>query len=211
MILYKFKSLENFEQVTEMLLSQRLYCPTPSELNDPLEGCIGVQFPQDLVSNKKSEFEQVAKYWFGHYELINQYRVCSFLKDPESILMWSYYTGGHAGICIETDMSEHLDLIEKVKYVKDFSKVDTSSIMSILTHKLDAWKHENEYRVIFKQENNIKFISAKFRVVLIGAGVNEKYFRPVFKLCAAAELPIEIASFSTTGEFMSVPFRNPYE
>lgn len=211
MILYKFKSLDNFEQVTEALLGQRLYCPTPSELNDPLEGCIGVQFPKDLMSNGKIEFEEAAKYWFGHYDLVNQYRVCSFSKDPESILMWSYYTGGHAGICIEVDVSEHSNLLREVKYIKDFSEVDTSSVEAILTHKLDAWKHEKEYRVIFKQKNNIKFISAKFRVVLVGAGVKEKYFRPVFKLCATANLPIEIASFSTTGEYEAVPFRNPYE
>jgi hypothetical protein len=42
MLLYKYKSLENFDQVSDLLLTNRLYCPTPSQLNDPLEGVLGI-------------------------------------------------------------------------------------------------------------------------------------------------------------------------
>ena len=38
MILYKYRSLSNFEHVADIILNDRLYCPTYEELNDPFEG-----------------------------------------------------------------------------------------------------------------------------------------------------------------------------
>ena len=209
--LYKFKSLANFEQVTEILLGERLYCPTPSQLNDPLEGVLGVTVPEDLIENEKDKFGQYARYWFEHDDLINRYRICSFSGDPESMLMWSYYSGGHAGICIEVDMSEYKHKIKKVNYVHDLSTVDKSSIEAMLTHKLATWEHEKEYRIIFEKEDGKKYIRAKFNKVLIGAGMDGKYIRPILELCAAAKLPVEIASFNTTGKFQNIRIRNPYD
>ena len=44
-ILYKFKNLEPFSQVADLLMTGRLYCAHPSELNDPLEGVLGMSVP----------------------------------------------------------------------------------------------------------------------------------------------------------------------
>ena len=41
MLLYKFMALTPFERVADALLGRRLYCPTPKQLNDPLEGMLG--------------------------------------------------------------------------------------------------------------------------------------------------------------------------
>src|SRR5438046_811874 len=41
MLLYKFMALTPFEHVADTLLGRRLYCPTPKQLNDPLEGMLG--------------------------------------------------------------------------------------------------------------------------------------------------------------------------
>ena len=216
MILYKFKSLERFEQVTETLLGERLYCPTPSELNDPLEGLLGVTVQENLIQDGKSKFEQYARFWFEHEDYINRYRLCSFSGEPDSMLMWSYYSGGHSGICIEVDMSEYNHMIKKVRYVSDLSEIDTSSIdassiEALLTHKLPTWKHEKEYRIILEKDSETKYIRARFNKVLMAAGIDGKFIRPVFELCAAAKLPIEVATFSTTGEYRQLPIRNPYD
>jgi len=38
MILYKYRSLVNFERILDIILNQRLYCSKYDELNDPFEG-----------------------------------------------------------------------------------------------------------------------------------------------------------------------------
>lgn len=62
-----------------------------------------------------------------------------------------------------------------------------------------------------EKDSEKKYIRAKFNKVLIAAGMDKKFLRPVFELCAAAKLPIEIASFNNTGEFRRLPIRNPYD
>lgn len=211
MILYKFISLKQFEQVTETLLAQMFYCPTPSELNDPLEGVLGVSAPDTSNIKDINQFLKTARFWHKHQGLINRYRLCSFSKEPDSMLMWSYYSSGHSGICIEVDMSEYSHRIKKVNYVPDLSKIDTSSIEALLTNKLPTWSHEKEYRIILEKDSKVKHIRAKFNKVLIASGIDSKYIRPVLKLCADAKLPIEIASFDTTGKFRCFPMQNPYD
>ncbi len=44
MILYKYRSLANFEHVLDIILNQRLYCSTYPELNDPFEGIYRVTY-----------------------------------------------------------------------------------------------------------------------------------------------------------------------
>jgi hypothetical protein len=215
MILYKFKSLtprKEFERVTETLLEKRLYCPTPSELNDPIEGLLGATVPDSSNINDMNQYLQTARFWHKHQGLLNRHRLCSFSKEPDSMLMWTYYSGGHSGICIEVDMSEYSRRIKKVKYISDLSKIDTSSIEALLTQKLPAWRHEKEYRIILEKDSETKYIRAKFNKVLIAIGIDAKYISRVLRLCAAAaELPIEIASLDTTGEFRRVPMQNPYD
>ena len=208
MILYKYKSLEKFDEVSDLLLTKRLYCPTPSQLNDPLEGVLGIDINDKLRNlNFDDKFAKAYEYWMAHGQRMNNYRVCSFSEDPLSVLMWSYYGAGHSEMCLELDVTEYKDNIHKISYVSTLEFLDNSSPVHLLTHKLDAWSHEREYRWISDENPKFKFLRANIQTVLIGASLDAKLFRPVFEMCAIMDLQIEIASFNTSGELTRFPLK----
>jgi len=56
MILYKYRSLEQFEYVLDILLNERLYCSYYKDLNDPLEGIYASVFSSTIFcGNMKSK------------------------------------------------------------------------------------------------------------------------------------------------------------
>lgn len=208
MILYKYKSLEKFDEVSDLLLTKRLYCPTPSQLNDPLEGVLGVDINDKLRGlNFNDKLVGAFEYWTAHSKMMNNYRVCSFSEDPASMLMWSYYGAGHSGMCLELDVTEYKDKIHKISYVSTLKCSNNCSPVHLLTHKLDAWSHEKEYRWISDENSKFKFLRANIQTVLIGASIDVKLFRPVFEMCAIMDIQIEIASFNTSGELSRFPLK----
>lgn len=201
MLAYKFKALENFHQVVDILLTQRIYCPTPSELNDPLEGILSVGAPSEAENMSLEErLESAAKFWFAAENLLDKHRICSFSRTPNHPLMWSYYGNGHSGICLELDISEHEKDIVPVEYVHDLSIIDQSSIYSLLKYKLKQWEHEEELRVIFAPINEQKYIRAKICSVLMGGRLDSQYIRPLFEICRSQNYKVEIMSFNTSGQ-----------
>src|SRR3989442_8593791 len=107
MQLYKFMSLEPFEHVADALLGRRLYCPTPDQLNDPLEGVLG-HFAEGAEGGKPLD-DQLRAGLVSLFETdreLARARVCCFSAHPDSMQMWSYYAGGHKGLCLEVDVSD---------------------------------------------------------------------------------------------------------
>jgi hypothetical protein len=206
MILYKYKSLEKFDEVSDLLLTKRLYCPTPSQLNDPLEGVLGIDINEDL-RGLDDKLSKAFEYWMAHDQRLNKYRVCSFSEDPASMLMWSYYGAGHSGMCLELDVTEYKNNIHKISYVSTLERSYDGSPLHLLTHKLDAWSHEKEYRWISGENPKFKFIKANIQTVLIGASIDTKIFRPLFDMCAVMNIQIDIASFNTSGELSRFPLK----
>ena len=208
MILYKYKSLDKFDEVSDLLLTNRMYCPTPRQLNDPLEGILGIDINEKMQGlDFDDKFSMDFKYWVRRHNEINSYRLCSFSADPSSILMWSYYGAGHSGICIELDVTEYKNNIHEIKYISKIIDSDDLTIIYLLTHKLDAWKHEKEYRWISSENVKYKYLRANIQTVLLGASIDMKYFRPIFEMCAMSNIQIDIASFSTSGKMLRFPLK----
>lgn len=83
LILYKFKHLEPFVQITDLFLTKRLYCPRPSELNDPLEGILGMTLPTSPAPHAQQHpLERAMRFWAGAEAELNRYRVCCFSAHP---------------------------------------------------------------------------------------------------------------------------------
>jgi len=169
---------------------------------------LGIDINKSLVDlTTDDKWKQSFRFWMEHDEKINSYRVCSFSSNPESVLMWSYYGAGHSGMCLELNLSEYEKDIHEVKYVSDIKETDRSSIKSLLTCKLDVWKHENEYRWISNGEASAKYLRANIKAVLLGAGMDTKYFRPFLEICAVMNLQIDIVSFNTSGQLHRFPLK----
>lgn len=96
-----------------------------------------------------------------YFEALEKYGVACFVQDPASMLMWSYYADGHRGIAVRFDTTvflrnfEHACIPLEVKYRRDFPE-DRSFysddrfglVQSTLGTKAEAWKHEEEWRLV---------------------------------------------------------------
>lgn len=142
MTLYKFRPLDDelsLCRAKEILRSGKFWCSKFWELNDPMEGVY-------LLS--ESNDQSVKDVFSGKA----QYLICSFsgkqaLSNP---LMWGYYANGFRGMAIEVEVSNRE--VAKVEYVSKIPDKWPSNIQDcvrkILTTKLAAWKHEDEFRYL---------------------------------------------------------------
>lgn len=163
MNVYKYRSLQNFEHVADILCNGRFYAAQFQELNDPMEGVF------DFEKGTKREYlKQIGE---GKKNL----RICSFSRDFHNLLLWAHYADGFKGICIEVELAGWPDQdISSVNYepYKPIFDNDQGQFAHfwpnlILREKNCAWKYEKETRVLTRN----KFItspSAEIKSVLLG-------------------------------------------
>ena len=209
MILYKFMGLTPFERVADALLGRRLYCPTLRELNDPLEGMLG-NHAEGAESGKPFEDQLSAgiKNMLETDRDLERARVCCFSESPRSMQMWSYYSGGHKGICLEVDVSEFASEIKRVKYVSDTESLLHMRPVNRLPYKHTTWRHEQELRLITVDKPSREWLPIVIKTVLISARIQTSFILPIHELCRHLSLPIDFASFSTHGKFTRIPWNS---
>jgi hypothetical protein len=208
MLLYKFMALTPFERVADALLGKRLYCPTPKQLNDPLEGmlgnhAVGAEAGRPLDDQLRAGLVNL----FETDRDLARARVCCFSARPDSMQMWSYYAGGHKGLCLEVDVSEFSGRISKVEYVEDTAFLRAKKPVERLAFKHSTWRHEQEHRLITVNEAEREWLPVEIKSVLISSSMDSEFFLSIFELCRHLGISREIATFSTLGEFTRVPLR----
>jgi hypothetical protein len=208
MLLYKFMALTPFERVADALLGRRLYCPTPKQLNDPLEGmlgdhAVGAEAGWPLDDQLRAGLDNL----FKTDRDLARARVCCFSASPDSMQMWSYYAGGHKGLCLEVDVSEFSGRISKVVYVDDTAFLRDKKPVERLAFKHSTWKHEQEHRLITVDEAEYEWLPVEIKSVLISSSMDSEFFLSIFKLCRHLGISREIATFSTLGQFTRFPLR----
>jgi Protein of unknown function (DUF2971) len=94
------------------------------------------------------------------FKSLDRHGMVCLARDPKSMLLWSYYAQGHRGIAVRFNMSRtHLAAIPKhfpveVQYANDFPAINYYKstthqfLKSILGTKSNAWKHEEEWRLV---------------------------------------------------------------
>lgn len=91
-----------------------------------------------------------------------------FSETNKDILMWSHYTKGHRGFCLEFDTScELFEKVFKVSYSRDYPKINPVDLVlnkysalerSRLTHlltKYKCWHYEKEWRAFHEEPNKL--------------------------------------------------------
>jgi len=161
-ILYKYRALEPWEYLLDVLVNDRLYAATFETLNDPMEGMF--TYSKDEVSRRFIR-EMVEKQ--------SQLRICSLSSTHNSTMMWSYYAEAHKGVILGVEIDEnHKNVIEvaRVRYAKNISfkayggsdpEIDARKILS---KKLSAWKHEREFRVFSRSQ----YVPVRLRQLFLG-------------------------------------------
>lgn len=190
MKLYKYKPLDNFEFVADILINKRLYAASIYELNDPMEG----DFTPDTDDEEYNQLIQ---------QEIESLRVCSLAKDMNSIMMWAHYTNGFRGVCIELEFDESVFEPHKVIY-GPFNPIPSSNYKGMLGNeevttalewakysllgKYETWAYENEYRIL----TNEMFIEHGFKITAIYLGTQiAKVYEHTLKCIVDADIDIK--------------------
>jgi hypothetical protein len=141
--LYKYRGLEPWDYLLDILVNKRLYAAKFTSLNDPMEGMF--TYSEDTASPSFIEQMMDHKTQFG---------ICSLSEVHNSTLMWSYYASSHRGIVLGLEVpcdSSNIS-VEKVAYCQENNFVGflgsdvTTETRKILSKKLTPWKHEREVR-----------------------------------------------------------------
>jgi DUF2971 family protein len=184
--LYKYQDF-NKNNLAALKKSQ-IYFSCPSNFNDPYEFSFKLKeiLSEDeykIVYNyilkelgEKEEFIQK----YGKVENINQLfknetnngirksfdtlfnavkGVCCLAQEHDDLLMWSHYSNGHRGFCLEFDTSvKPFNKAHKVKYSSNIPEIDPVKILindpeedplKILKIKSISW--EKEWRILHKE------------------------------------------------------------
>ncbi|WP_297285999.1 DUF2971 domain-containing protein [uncultured Brachyspira sp.] len=165
----KNNSLYNYTRVNKdtlrSILNNTLWCSNTKNFNDPVDPYIR--------NFRKEEQNQFYDY------LLEKIKIACLTTHNDNTLMWSHYADKHQGICIEYDIKNIFDennskiLIKKISYNKKMISYDTfvnkpkKSINSVLidnktidnitdlfTIKSKEWEYEDEYRILFYDEEN---------------------------------------------------------
>lgn len=155
---YKYKSLDNFEYLLDLLLKERLYAARYDELNDPMEGIAKIDgtIPED----KEQEWN----------ELINRFRIVCFSRDQDNLLMWSHYADGARGCVVEFQLIDD-QKVHKVSYNKKpmltQNQITKEKAEEVLTYKRKPWKYELESRCLLDGNNH--FLAIRIKSLTFGS------------------------------------------
>ena len=182
--------VESVSRVKDILVESKLWLSSASAFNDPFDMSIRMTFDgsplekrnrmarlvkrQEPLLGFKKRNELVTKLMINESitsaELLQhaqdvgsrRFGVYCFAGDPRSILMWSHYSLGHTGICIQFERSLDVDLAfgaMPVEYSDDFPSVNwvldaaTDNAKGLL-RKYSGWSYEKECRLIRHEAAN---------------------------------------------------------
>jgi len=181
--LYKYVSYN--ERSLSILINKKIWCPTAKSLNDPFEfhfyltqdSFSGIPINQESIEHAKN--------------MIKEMPIICFSEVNNDILMWSHYSQGHTGFCIEFERRENndlgkWDLCAPVIYNPDNKALsftpeeitESKSFAKIVTSKSSHWHYEKEWRLIAhrKYTDNLIPLPAPISRIIFGCkmGINEK-------------------------------------
>lgn len=178
-ILYKYRSLNSFENFVDIILFNRLYAANYKDLNDPMEGQYYYpegtldEYSKSLILNNK-----------------NRLRICSLSRERDNPLLWSHYADGSKGVNIGVEVVENknVDIIDiKYRSVVLFTKGGQSfSAKDVLSCKLSPWIYEKETRV-FTEDTYVKI---NLKEIILGERISTKHEKLIYKLVSTVDKDI---------------------
>lgn len=151
-----------------------------------------------IINSIQQEFKEY------QFKLLNERGCTCFSEINNNLLMWSHYSDGHKGFCLEFDTSHKpFNKAMKVEYKKDFPYVDPMVYLKqeknlnvffepILTKHQD-WEYEQEWRIFHKEANKLFGYSV--------GSLNAVYFG-----CNVDPVNIEIIALILQGQNEDVKF-----
>lgn len=161
-LLFKYRALEPWQYLLDIIVENRLFAAKFEKLNDPMEGMF--TYAEDKVS---------ADFIKKMLAETNRVGICSLSHTHNNTVMWSYYADGHRGVVLGFTVDKtHADIeaVSEVTYPSaitfeayDGSDAQTDAL-GILSKKHSAWQHEKEVRVFSRTD----YVPVELRQVYLG-------------------------------------------
>ncbi len=162
-VLYKYLDVDGAKK---MLANCNIQFTNATQLNNPLDCHPGLvcdvnkmpYAPYEMAAALMKAGVKISELGYAPSLYRELTYVCSLSKIFDSILMWSYYTKNHQGVCIGIDMPElnkcfkFIDFY--VEYPDNLTKYSwaAGTTMKAFKHQLATkapdWKHEKEVRLL---------------------------------------------------------------
>ena len=204
--LYKYKSLQPFEYVADIIHNKRFHAARSWELNDPMEGLYKYDRRPTLLEDECGTEAEFLKYIAKDTK---EWRICAFSVDSGSPLLWAHYADRCQGICVELEVTKRQThgcyfkchsrglIFCTVQYVPRIVRVHKEPAGSalfpmgprILTHKMKEWAPEQEIRVLTKREYIPLGNSMKITKILLGLRT-PSVLRTVIRQMTPADVPV---------------------
>jgi hypothetical protein len=122
--------------------------------------------------------------------------VVCLAEEPDNILMWSHYSNGHRGICLEFDtkyfpLNDSLRL-HRVQYKRNYPIIKLVSLLSRtllyptpLVTKSTRWKYEREWRLLSEHgDTAIKYDIHALKAIYFGCAMSKPDIDRILRLPA---------------------------
>lgn len=160
--LYKYMPVDGngFDDRISTLNRNELFLTNYKRMNDPYE-FDGIYITYDDL---KKDIKDVVKKCMDEMKYMVIFTSFTTNKYDENLTMWAHYASGHKGFCVEYEIVCK-ELLWDVFYLKNRRELKGSLIFSNpekvrpfmldnICIKHESWSYENEYRLIFFDEQN---------------------------------------------------------
>jgi len=187
MIVYKYRSLDRFDRVYDIIVNHNLHCSRYLELNDPFEGQYNYYYGDSTAGVAECGVAECGS--DGNHQMILQndlIKICSLSKSFDDVRMWSFYADGHKGICIEIELEGYSDQdLVPIQYEQEEKQVtheipNERTIKKVLSRKSYHWEYEKEVR-LFSNTSEHHF-SGYVNSVILGYRTTEIEERMIRKI-----------------------------
>jgi hypothetical protein len=201
-LLYKYRSLENFEYILDIILNERLHCAPYEELNDPFEGIFLSTYTlrawsEPILGNPCATLGDMKKPRLINPSLAAPYlhgkqitshknieeclesernKICSLSATLTDVRLWSYYAAGFTGVCFELEVSEDTPALYPVSYSESLPKFCDSPLLSPHSHQVLSCKTnhwEHEQEYRIISENSFFSVTGKLKAIYLGERVSD--------------------------------------
>ncbi|MBR3316191.1 MAG: DUF2971 domain-containing protein [Atopobiaceae bacterium] len=158
--LFKYKPLsssDDLSSVLDVIVHNKIYIPTPKQLNDPMEGFGVVHTGSYAGCSIHVAMERQGK----GLNKASEYRVLSLTELASSPQMWAHYGGGYTGACIRFNTASFPFEVVPVRYAARPIQILGDSACTVydsedisrgaLTTKHVDWAYEQEWRGLFSE------------------------------------------------------------
>ena len=181
--IYKYKAVSTKEDLIRLLdifSNNRIYMPSYTQLNDPLEGeiiSISVEgYAGCSIFSAADKEDAIVK------QHKDDFRILSLAREYSNPQLWAHYANAYEGVCLCFATDGCFESIEEIEYCSDreglFVNNDRTmnkEVRRSFFKKNSGWSYEKEWRIIRKcKRHYLKFKKSDLRGIIFGHRMSDE-------------------------------------